>query len=475
MSLPKRSGSLQLLAYLCPALVLWTHAGSANVKHMIPIFLALSYELACTRRSLALGDNGLILNTMRVAEKTYPSILSQMENADAALETVKQNLKLKKKAEFARKKAIRNPCTVPDCKKKATYAYRYGEADRCEDHRGDRKKQYRVCTCGKAQPSYHFPDEISAAYCASCKKKDMVNIVSRRCVCNRCQPSFNYPDEDTPMCCINCMEEGMVHVGRDKCECGNSVPKYAEPGESKARCCHFCRTETMINIANQMCITCKVTCAAYNVSSERKPLYCGKCKLPGMERLSLKRCPGMEGSCTRYWNSKFRGYCAHCFVNTFPNDPMSFTIRQKSKENKVRDYINANFKGFSHDQSLYTAHCDCTVRRRLDHFKLIGNTIFAIETDENQHKSYDQMNEEMRYNDLYMAHSGRWVYIRFNPDTFKDKKGATRDPPMPDRLAALGEEMKRQIARITERGDVTPDAKEQDLVEIVYMYYDGYM
>jgi hypothetical protein len=118
MSLPKRSGSLQLLAYLCPALVLWTHAGSANVKHMIPIFLALSYELACTRRSLALGDNGLILNTMRVAEKTYPSILSQMENADAALETVKQNLKLKKKAEFARKKAIRNPCTVPDCKKR---------------------------------------------------------------------------------------------------------------------------------------------------------------------------------------------------------------------------------------------------------------------------------------------------------------------------------------------------------------------
>jgi hypothetical protein len=44
-------------------------------------------------------------------------------------------------------------------------------------------------------------------------------------------------------------------------------------------------------------------------------------------------------------------------------------------------------------------------------------------------------------------------------------------------LAALGEEMKRQIARITERGEVTitPDAKEKDLVEIVYMYYDGYM
>jgi hypothetical protein len=114
----KRQGALQLLAYLCPALVLWTHAGSANVQHMIPIFLALSYELACTRRSLALGDNGLILNTMRVAEKTYPSILTQMENADASLETVKQNLKLKKNAEQTRKRAIRNPCTVPDCKKK---------------------------------------------------------------------------------------------------------------------------------------------------------------------------------------------------------------------------------------------------------------------------------------------------------------------------------------------------------------------
>jgi hypothetical protein len=77
-----------------------------------------------------------------------------------------------------------------------------------------------------------------------------------------------------------------------------------------------------------------------------------------------------------------------------------------------------------------------------------------------------------------MAFSGRWVYIRFNPDAYKAKSGAKRNPPMTDRFAALGEEITRQIARITERGDVAlaPDAdvNEEDYIERIYMYYDGY-
>jgi hypothetical protein len=50
------------------------------------------------------------------------------------------------------------------------------------------------------------------------------------------------------------------------------------------------------------------------------------------------------------------------------------------------------------------------------HRKLIGNTILAVETDEFGHISYDQKDEEIRYHDLYMIHSGKWIFIRFNPD-----------------------------------------------------------
>jgi hypothetical protein len=37
----------------------------------------------------------------------------------------------------------------------------------------------------------------------------------------------------------------------------------------------------------------------------------------------------------------------------------------------------------------------------------------CVETDENAHNEKD---EEIRYDDLYMVHSGKWIFIRFNPD-----------------------------------------------------------
>ena len=31
---------------------------------------------------------------------------------------------------------------------------------------------------------------------------------------------------------------------------------------------------------------------------------------------------------------------------------------------------------------MYTGHCDCTHRRRIDHRLLVGNTMIAVETDQ---------------------------------------------------------------------------------------------
>jgi hypothetical protein len=88
-----------------------------------------------------------------------------------------------------------------------------------------------------------------------------------------------------------------------------------------------------------------------------------------------------------------------------------------------------------------------------------------VETDENQHKSYDDMKEEMRYDDLYCAFAGKWVYIRLNVDGYKDKKGKKRNPLISTRLIALKTELEKQIKRIE-------DEENEELVEIVYMYYD---
>ena len=152
-------------------------------------------------------------------------------------------------------------------------------------------------------------------------------------------------------------------------------------------------------------------------------------------------------------------YCARCFKRKFPEDPRSAVIYEHTKEIAVRNALAAHFEGFIHDRPLYTANCDCTHRRRIDHRKLIGNTILAIETDEWGHRGYDEKDEEIRYHDLYMLHSGKWVFIRFNPDVM-----GVRQEPLAERLERLIGEVALQTGRIEREENV-------ELLEVVKLYY----
>ncbi len=212
------------------------------------------------------------------------------------------------------------------------------------------------------------------------------------------------------------------------CRCGKAQPTYNEPGETRPICCSQCKTETMVDVKNP-------------------------------------KCPGQGDMCPQQGNRKYKGYCTHCFSHLFPTDPLTFQIRSKTKEIAVRDFINSVFEGFTHDKPLWTGHCNCTHRRRIDHRKLIGGTMLAIETDENQHKSYNTMDEEIRYNDLVMAFTGKWIYIRFNPDQYIIKTGKRKNPTIATRLGKLKLEIENQISR-AENGE------NDEFVEIIYMYYD---
>ena len=44
--------------------------------------------------------------------------------------------------------------------------------------------------------------------------------------------------------------------------------------------------------------------------------------------------------------------------------------------------------------------------------------MLCVETDERQHLSYDKTDEKNRYDDLVMIFSGKWIFIRFNPDSY---------------------------------------------------------
>ena len=178
------------------------------------------------------------------------------------------------------------------------------------------------------------------------------------------------------------------------------------------------------------------------------------------------RCPNcIDWIDSRSGCKKYDGYCATCFKRVFPLDSRSTKIREKTWEIKVRNYINEKFTGFIHDIPLWTGNCECVHRRRVDHRKLFGNTILAIETDERKHTSYDKEDERLRYNDLYMIHSGKWIFIRFNPDASYKVNGVIKKTIISRRLIMLEEEIIKQINRIN-------GEENSELLEIVRVCYD---
>jgi len=54
--------------------------------------------------------------------------------------------------------------------------------------------------------------------------------------------------------------------------------------------------------------------------------------------------------------------------------------------------------------------------------------MLCIEIDENQHKKYIQCDEYIRYDNLLTDISGKYIFIRYNPDKFIDKYNTCKNP-----------------------------------------------
>lgn len=180
-------------------------------------------------------------------------------------------------------------------------------------------------------------------------------------------------------------------------------------------------------------------CGGSKIKWERRVKGCLQCKDWPDWRRGLKH---------------YDGLCYRCFSHEFPNHEK---VRTKVRaELQVRAFIDSNFAEFVHDKPMNTAHCNCNHRRRVDHRRLVGNTLLCIEVDEHHHRAYDPDDEDARYHDLIAAWGGKLCFIRINPDG--------RGPPLEQRLERLRAEITTHIGRL-ERHENT------SLLEVYYLYY----
>ena len=343
----------------------------------------------------------------------------------------------------------------------------------CSTHKLDGMVNIKDKTCihlgCKTIPCYNLEGETKALYCNIHKLDGMVNVKNKNCIHSGCKisPCYNIEGDKTKLYCSTHKLDGMVNVKNKTCiHPGCKIQSsYNLEGETTKLYCSTHKLDGMVDIVNKTCIHpgCK-TIPTYNLEGEPKALYCSNHKLDGMADVKHYKCKSNYCLGTRA-NIKYKGYCAPCFQHLFPNDPLTLQVRSKTKEIAIRDFINLNFHGFHHDKPLWTGNCDCTHRRRIDHRKLIGNTLLCIETDEDQHRGYDKTDEDIRYDDLYMLHGGKFVFIRFNPDKFKNKERKNSNPMLYTRLHVLKEEIEKQIGRIENN-------ENSELLEIIKLYYD---
>jgi hypothetical protein len=190
------------------------------------------------------------------------------------------------------------------------------------------------------------------------------------------------------------------------------------------------------------------------------PMYCSEHKLddmknvlvrqenkysaPGSAKCSAKLCAEHPG------NPRFKGYCTTCFLTMYPDDPLSFQSKYKTKEQAVCAFIQSRFDGVIHSAPLYVSSV------RVNYYIVVANTMLCIITDPHCRINFEE---------LFGKNSAitRVIVIVFNYNKYVNEHGHNVNPMLYMRLPILEEEIAKQMERIVAKQNREP-------VEIVRLF-----
>ena len=149
---------------------------------------------------------------------------------------------------------------------------------------------------------------------------------------------------------------------RDRCrECGGS--QICEHNKRRSSCVDCGGGEICEH--NKIRGSCKYCGGSQICEHNIFRRNCKECGGSGTceHKVDKRDCPDCSGSrickskdtigCRTQGNRKLNGYCSHCFVNLFPDDPKALTVRKKSKEIQVMTHLFSKYKGFKNDKPFY--------------------------------------------------------------------------------------------------------------------------
>jgi hypothetical protein len=373
---------------------------------------------------------------------------------------------------------------VKKSRKRKTYDNVKGEktAEPTNQKKPTRKRKRPECGVDgcTTEPNFNEEGEKKGLRCKKHKTSKMSNVNSPKCKhpgegC-KTEASFGDKVEKKRVRCATHAEPGMVDVVSPRCkypEGCETIAIFGDKVEKKRLRCFDHAEPGMVDVVSPRCKhpeDCEER--AYFNDEGKRPEYCREHKLAWMIDVHNKTCEN-KWCYTRVCNDKYKGFCLRCYVDKFPNEPLSRNY--KNKEDEVSKFIKSNYPELKWVTDRTIAG-GCS-RLRPDLLLDLGYQLVIIEIDEHQHVGYSCENNRLKQ--LSQDAGLPIVFIRFNPDQYTDIK-MTRitscwSPNSDGKLTVTNskrQEWETRLGVLKTQVDYWLTNKTTEIIELVQLFYD---
>lgn len=348
-------------------------------------------------------------------------------------------------------------CCADGCDERAKYVphtFTIRFPTRCKDHAQPRTDYFeytnRLCeneTCsGRASFAPHGERPLR---CATHQQRDDVNVAKKLCECGRAKPFFGPPGTIGAVRCSSCKVEGDVDLNNKKCvSCKTrqvaAVVESVEGIRVMSHCMQCANRLALAHVNGRVPYCACGVQASFDVPGTivSAVRFCGSCRDPDLH-VDIKHDGSLCQICYETRGHKHVDgvlHCARCFYKTHPGVPNQRNY--KNKENAVAEFLYERFserftmtfdRQVARVQPAAEASAGALEQscrssgRKPDVLIDMGEWVVVVEVDENQHKQsiYKTSScETKRTMQIFQdAGSRPVVFVRFNPDGYKDAEG----------------------------------------------------
>lgn len=327
---------------------------------------------------------------------------------------------------------------------------------------------------------------VRKSRCKECKGVERCSHGTLRYGCRECKGKRFCEHGKKKYTCKECLGQGICTHNKIKTRCleckdtkGSEICKHnkyyrtcVECGGSLT-CFHEKQINSCIECSPNKCETCgKLLCRKSYLTHVRYHNNCGKCKLEGVSAI---------------FNFK---YCYQCGCDEIGRTPIQkrqdivFKHLEKTFGDEIKIEFDKKINSINRrpDSAIITNFCKifievdekqhnkedyrclyADISKTIQNYDIDDNNDIDIDREKNMRK---ELKEDERMNEIANAVKFELptIFIRFNPDCYRDETGKKQNINLDERLPILEKEI---------RGWLNKDLKIENHITVVHLYYNG--